>query len=282
MELIKNTVAKGTTNDELEMFLYLAGQYGLDPFKKEIWCIKYDKNSAATIMTSRDGYLKIAQSNVDFDGIKSFVVREGDVFEIDAMGDQVTHKFGTKRGRIIGAWAIAYHKRLKPQICFVDFDEYNQGNSTWKKYPSAMIQKVAEAFVLKRQFGINGLVTQEEFAEPQFTTSDSPRTPHRPEAERAKQDFKTRWKEKINALSALAQGYGIDGDALREIGLAVVDKQDPTKWTFEDMDKLTEYLNADHQPPVDVEAREVETSGDEAEPVDGEQKNLLDGEELPF
>src|SRR5699024_9450976 len=39
---------------------------------------------------------------------------------------------------------------------------YNQGNKVWNKYPSAMIQKVAETFVLKRAFGINGLVTKEE------------------------------------------------------------------------------------------------------------------------
>ena len=32
----------------------------------------------------------------------------------------------------------------------------------WKTYPSAMICKVAEAFSLKRQFGISGLVTTEE------------------------------------------------------------------------------------------------------------------------
>jgi phage recombination protein Bet len=181
IDLVKRTVAKEATNDELQMFLYLAQKYGLDPFKKEIWFIKrakkvdgkYDYENADTIiMTSRDGYLKIAQSDPDFDGLKSFVVREGDHFEIDAQTDQITHKFGAKRGKIIGAWAVAYHKKRRPVICFVDIDEYRQSSPTWSKYPSAMIQKVAEVFVLKRQFAINGLVTQEEIHIPDFNENN--------------------------------------------------------------------------------------------------------------
>ena len=161
IELMKRTVAKGATDDEFKMFLHLAHKYGLDPFAKEIWFIKYD-NSNPTIMTSRDGYLKIAQSNPDCEGLISFPVCEDDHFEIDAINYTVSHKFGAKRGKLIGAWAKCDRKGKKPQIAYVDFSEYNSSNSIWKKYPSAMIQKVAESFVLKRQFGINGLVTNEE------------------------------------------------------------------------------------------------------------------------
>ncbi|WP_206922587.1 phage recombination protein Bet [Alicyclobacillus suci] len=294
IDTIKRTVAKGVTDAELEMFLTLCARYQLDPFLKEIWCYKRQKkdrngqyvddpNAPAIIMTSRDGYLKVAQRDENFDGLKSFVVREGDDFEIDAINDTVKHKFGTKRGKIVGAWAICYHKTRRPVICFVDFNEYNAGSQVWNKYPSAMIQKVAEAFALKRQFGISGLVTHEEL-QSEFIDIDAREVEPQKEkvAADAKRKFKKQWMERINALSSLAHDYGIDGDALREIGLAVVGKQDPTKWTFDDMDKLTDYLNVDHQQSVEVEAREVETDGDASEPVESEQKNLLDGEELPF
>lgn len=160
IDLVKNTVAKGATDDELQMFLYLAKQYDLDPFKKEIWFVKYGKD--ATIMTSRDGYLKYAQQNPDFIGLTSFVVREGDIFEIDASEYKITHKFGLKRGRIMGAWARCERKGMKPFICYVEYSEYKKSTQIWNTYPSAMIQKVAESFVLKRAFGINGLVTREE------------------------------------------------------------------------------------------------------------------------
>lgn len=185
VELIKRTVAKGATDDELQMFLHLAQAYGLDPFAKEIWFIKrlkkvkigeswdyprlpngdldYSNCDAPVIMTSRDGYLKIAQRDEKFDGLISFPVRENDTFEIDAMNYTVIHKFGANRGKIIGAWAKCERKDCKPTITYVDFSEYNDLNSSvWKKYPSAMIQKVAEVFVLKRQFGISGLTTKEE------------------------------------------------------------------------------------------------------------------------
>lgn len=160
VELIKNTVAKGATTDELNMFMYLANQYNLDPFKKEIWFMKF--GGQTTMMTSRDGYLKYAQMNEDFEGLMSFVVKEGDVFEIDASEYKVTHKFGTKRGKVLGAWSRCDRKGKRPFIAYVEFDEYNKNTNIWRSYPSAMIQKVAEVFVLKRAFGINGLVTREE------------------------------------------------------------------------------------------------------------------------
>jgi len=169
VDLIKKTVAQGATDDELKMFLYLANAYKLDPFKKEIWFLRID--GRPTIFTSRDGYLKIAQDDENYDGLQAFAVCEGDVFEIDAENWKITHKFGAKRGKLQGAWAVAYHKQRKPMMAFVNFDEYNDPiKKSWRKYPSAMIQKVAEAFVLKRQFNINGLVTQEEMGTEEIDT----------------------------------------------------------------------------------------------------------------
>lgn len=159
IETIKNTVAKGISNSELEMFMHLCQVYGLDPFLKEIF---YSANMK-TIMTSRDGYLKVAQRDQTFDGIQSMAVCENDEFEIDAVTPTVIHKFGKgDRGKVIGAWAIVHKKGRRAVISYADIREYKKDTSVWKTYESAMICKVAEAFSLKRQFGISGLVTQEE------------------------------------------------------------------------------------------------------------------------
>lgn len=160
IEAMKQTVAKGATQAEFEMFIYLAMKYKLDPFLKEIFFIP---GNMKTVMTSRDGYLKIAQNHKSFEGIRSMAVRANDDFEVDLEHDTVKHKFGKgERGQIIGAWAIVYRKGRRPVIAFADLSEYQGQTQPWKKYTSAMICKCAEVFALKRQFSIDGLVTAEE------------------------------------------------------------------------------------------------------------------------
>jgi phage recombination protein Bet len=159
IETIKDTVAKGISDSELQMFLHIANTYGLDPFLKEIFYSEQMK----TIITSRDGYLKVAQRDPEFDGIQSMAVCENDEFSIDMEKNKVNHSFGKGgRGKVIGAWAVCYRKGRRPVIAYADYEEYNKKNPIWNTYKSAMCCKVAEVFALKRQFGISGLVTQEE------------------------------------------------------------------------------------------------------------------------
>jgi phage recombination protein Bet len=162
IQTISNTVAKGADQNELAMFLHLCTTYGLDPFLKEI----FYSSQMKTIMTSRDGYLKIAQRDPAFGGMQSMAVCANDEFELDVINHTVKHKFGQgNRGDVIGAWAIVYRKGRNPVIAYADYAEYNKNNAIWKTYKSAMICKVAESFALKRQFGISGLVTREEIQE---------------------------------------------------------------------------------------------------------------------
>lgn len=172
MDVLKATVAEYATDAELLMFANVAAKYGLDPFAKEIWFIKYPgKDGAKTrIETSRDGYLNIAKRDPKFKGVQSFVVYKEDTFEVDIEGAEVKnviHKFNgfLERGEVVGAWAVAEKEGQRPVYAVVPFNEYNSGKSTWKSNPSAMIKKVAESDVLKRIGGISGLVTHEEMGD---------------------------------------------------------------------------------------------------------------------
>jgi len=68
-EIVKTmqaTVAKGTTAAEFALFVQYCKATGLNPFKKEIWCIK--ANQGLQIMTGINGFWAIANASKDFDG----------------------------------------------------------------------------------------------------------------------------------------------------------------------------------------------------------------------
>ena len=178
IDLIKRTVAKGATDDEFNMYMYLAKKYQLDPILKEIWFIKYENSKTPPIiMTSRDGYLAIANRNEHFDGMLSDVVHENDEFEKLPDG-LVRHKYGCKdRGKIIGAYAMGFRNDRKyPVYVFAHLSEYYKAGKVWDQYTSAMILKVAEAMMLKRLISISGLVTKEEMSiEDNPTIIDTPK-----------------------------------------------------------------------------------------------------------
>jgi len=159
IQTIKNTVAKKANDDEFRMFMALAKRYGLDPFNKEIFFWKIDGNP--TIMTSRDGYLKIADRYEEYDGLVSDVVRKNDKFR--RKKDDIDHEYGTDRGKIIGAYALVYRSdRSYPVYVFAPYEEYRATTKAWRQYPSAMVLKVAESMSLKRAFTVSGLVSKEE------------------------------------------------------------------------------------------------------------------------
>ena len=169
IETIKGTVARNATDSELMMFLTLASRYDLDPFKKEIWFLKY-KGNDPQIFTSRDGFLKIAKRDAEFKQIQSQAVYENDEFEIgqefiDGIFKITSfkHKFGAKdRGKILGAYCIIEYHTNKPLITYVSYDEYKQPTPTWKKNVSSKIRKVAEKECCRLSAGVSGLHIPEE------------------------------------------------------------------------------------------------------------------------
>jgi recombinational DNA repair protein RecT len=162
--IIKNTIAKGTSDMELSYFLMTAQAMGLNPFMKDVWCYKDNKGNLL-IFAGRDGHLKSAQKDSRWNGIASSEVRENDTFELDIPNGIVIHKISpVNRGKIIGAYAIC-----KPKGCdlstveWVEFETYNKGYNVWKSDPAAMIKKVAETHVLKKAFGLSGLNSEYDF-----------------------------------------------------------------------------------------------------------------------
>ncbi len=149
IELIKNTIAKDATNDELKLFLYQCQRTGLDPMTRQIYFMK--RGGKVTIQTSIDGFRVIAERSGDYGGQDEpvFIKDEGDLY------CKVTvYRF---RGEIRypAAVGVAYWKEYCPQ---------SGQDFMWKKMPHTMLAKVAEALALRKAYpqDLSGLYTNDE------------------------------------------------------------------------------------------------------------------------
>jgi len=70
LSLIRRTVAADTTPDEFDMFVEVCKRVGLDPFRRQIYCIVYNKDNAerrkVTFITAIDGFRAVAARNKDY------------------------------------------------------------------------------------------------------------------------------------------------------------------------------------------------------------------------
>jgi phage recombination protein Bet len=147
IELIKQTVARGTTDTELQLFLHSCQRTGLDPLAKQIYAIK--RGSIMTIQTGIDGFRLTAERTGKY-----------------APGREP--KIEEKDGRIVSA--TAYVQKFSNGVwhevaATAYFDEYRQDSSPmWKKMPRAMLSKCAEALALRKAFpaDLSGLYTTDE------------------------------------------------------------------------------------------------------------------------
>jgi phage recombination protein Bet len=164
IELIKRTVAKGASDDELKLFLHLASRYDLDPFTRQIWFIKYGDD--AHIFTGRDGFLHIAHRSGAFNGMNTTLREEPVPFEIKFFNKRDKRWEALKKPSQFVAVCTVFRKDMKqPFKCEVWESEYSTGQGLWPTKRRVMIQKVAEASTLRRAFDISGLYLPEEVSE---------------------------------------------------------------------------------------------------------------------
>ena len=163
IELIKKTICKGTTDDELQLFIHACKKTGLDPFMRQIFAVKrWDasaKREVMTIQTGIDGYRLIADRTGKY-----------------APGRDT--EFGYDKEERLRS-AKAYIKKMTPdgqwhEISAIAFwDEYVQttrdGRPTifWQKKGHIMLSKCAEALALRKTFPaeLSGIYTKEEMSQ---------------------------------------------------------------------------------------------------------------------
>jgi phage recombination protein Bet len=171
IDLLKATVAEGTTDLEFQLFAQVCQRTGLDPFARQIYAIKRKMQKDGrwvermVLQTGIDGYRVIAERTGEYVG-----------------GDEPTYggecPCGNKALGKHPEWAAVTVRRLKSGQGWTTtakayFDEYAQTkadghpNGMWEKMPRNQLAKCAEALALRRAFPglFEGVYTSEEMGQ---------------------------------------------------------------------------------------------------------------------
>lgn len=173
INVVKDVIAKGTTDVELQFFAEVCKRTGLDPFMKQIYCIKRGSGDEEdggekkiTIQTGIDGFRIIAERSGKYHGQLGPFWCGPDGKWVEAWLDMEyppnACKIGVLRKDFTQPlWAVAHYTE------YVQKNRYGKPTRMWTKMPANQLAKCAEALGLRKAFPmeLSGLYTSDEMAQ---------------------------------------------------------------------------------------------------------------------
>lgn len=143
VDLIRQTYAKDLTADELSLFMADAHHRGLSIVKRQIYAAKY--SGKMTIMVGIDGYRSQAEAHPEYAG------QDGPYYcGLDGAWTDVWLKQEPPTAAKVGIYRKGFAAPIVEVALWAEYN--NTSNGMWKKFPTVMLAKCAEARAIRKAF----------------------------------------------------------------------------------------------------------------------------------
>jgi phage recombination protein Bet len=149
IQLLKDTICKGSSDAELQLFVEICRRKNLDPFSRQIHPVKrWDstlRRETMTFQTGIDGFRLVAQRSGKYEG-QTKPLWCGP----DGKWREVWLDKNPPAAAMVGVYRAGFREPMFATATYAEYVQTKEGgpNSMWRKMPSNQLAKCAEALAL--------------------------------------------------------------------------------------------------------------------------------------